>query len=321
MTQLNTNPPLKQIGIRKLHHSLGAEVSGVNLAAPMGGEIFSYLCEALLKHKVLVFREQQLNTEQQITFARRFGPLDVHPTREVDEVNPHITRVTKQVKTLNQYIELNSDMTWRERPPMGSVMRVVAGPVTGSVGQFINMEAAYDALSDAKKDFTCSLRSKHDLLHALPDLSVRDSLQLKSKFPVQTHPLIRTHPETRNRILFIHKAYTIGVVGMSPQSSKWLLNSLFDTLFKPEHIFSFHWTPGTVVLWDNRSCQYHEDAKSVAPDHVMERVSITGDRPFFDPQIANTAIQNGENGDILGFKIEPLDPKPMYKQPSKSNAA
>ena len=311
MTVRDPNAPLKQVGIRKLHKSLGAEVSGVNLAAPMSAELFSYLCDALLKRKALVFRGQTLTPEQQVAFARRFGPLEMHPTDQTDEASRYVTRVTQARTGFHQNVAWNSDMTWRARPPMGSVMRVVQGPKAGSIGQFIDMEAAYNSLSPAKMEFACSLQTKHDISQTFLGLSVRESLQLKAKFPAQTHPMVRTHPETRKRILFINKAYTSSILGMSPQSSKWLLDWFLDVLHRPEHIMRFHWTPGTVVLWDSRTCQYNEDAENVAPDHVMERVSISGDRPFFEPQLANTAMKTDDLKDTLEFS----------KAPDRANAA
>jgi taurine dioxygenase len=112
MTDRDPNAPLKQVGIRKLHKLIGAEVSGINLAAPMSAEIFSYLCEAMLKHKVLVFRGQTLSPEQQVAFARRFGPLEIHPTEQTDDANPYVTRVTQSRGGFRQNVAWNSDMTW-----------------------------------------------------------------------------------------------------------------------------------------------------------------------------------------------------------------
>ena len=320
MKRRDASAPLTQIGIRKLHKSIGAEVSGVNLAAPLSGESFSVLCDALLKYKVLVFRSQSLTPEQHVTFARRFGPLEIHPVEQSEDANPFVTRVTQGQGGFRQSVAWNSDMTWRARPPMGSVMRVIDGPKSGSIGQFIDMEEAYNSLSPAKKEFACSLQTKHDISQTFVGLTVREALQLKAKFPAQTHPMVRTHPETRNRVLFINKAYTASIVGMSPQSSKWLLDWFLDVLHKPEHMMRFQWTPGTVVLWDSRVCQYHEAVEDVASNHVMERVSITGDRPFFEPQLANTAMRTDDFKDTLEFNLAP-DLTKLPFMPKASNAA
>jgi taurine dioxygenase len=320
MTRQEASLTVKQIGIRKLHKSIGAEVSGVNLATALTDETFSYICDSLLKHKVLVFRRQNITPEQHVAFARRFGPLEINPTDQGEDASPFVTRVTKNRGSFWQSVASNSDMTWRARPPMGSVMRVVDGPKSGSIGQFIDTEAAYNSLSPAKKDFACSLLTKHDIAQTFVGLSLRESMQIKAKFPAQVHPMVRTHPETRNRLLFINKAYTASIFGMSPQSSKWLLDWFLDVLYQPEHVMRFHWTPGTVVLWDSRACQYHEDVEDVPSDHIMERVSITGDRPFFEPQLANTAMRTDDFKDTLEFNFA-ADLMDVPHMPKASNAA
>jgi taurine dioxygenase len=246
--------------------------------------------------------------------------MEVNPTDQAGELNPYVTRVTQSRGSFWQSVASNSDMTWRARPPMGSVMRVVEGQKSGSIGQFIDMEAAYNSLSPAKKEFACSLQTKHDISQTFVGLSVREAMQLKAKFPAQTHPMVRTHPETRNRVLFINKAYTSTIAGMSPQSSRWLLNWFLDVLHQPEHRMRFQWAPGTVVLWDSRACQYHESVENLASDHVMERVSISGDRPFFEPQMANTAMRTDDFKDTLEFNLAPdLTKVPIV--PNSSNAA
>ena len=265
---------------------IGAEIEGVDLSAPLADETIADIRAALLTYKVIFFRDQDITEEQHIAFARRFGELEVHPITPKDQLHPEIFHLrTSELTRPGSKIGANvwhSDVTWRGEPSLGSILRARIMPEVGGDTMFADMVAAYEGLSPAMKEWLCGLTALHDG-------SIFATIQGKSKesfweqFPVQRHPVVRTHPETGERALYVNAAFTTQIEGLSDKESAWLLGHLYDQASRPEYQVRFRWKANSIAFWDNRACQHYAVADYYPAMRAMERVTVIGDKPFFDP--------------------------------------
>jgi taurine dioxygenase len=176
----------------------------------------------------------------------------------------------------------HSDVTWREAPSLGSILRAIELPKVGGDTLFTNMVMAYDRLSDEMKEKIEPLSASHDIARVFAKRLGKAPEDLHDKFPPMVHPVVRTHPETNERLIYVNGAFTDHIVDMAPEESRQLLDTLYKTAWNPELQCRFRWREGSMAFWDNRSCQ-HFAASDYFPDvRVMERVTIAGDRPYFD---------------------------------------
>lgn len=260
--------------------TVGAELAGVELSADLDEEVIAELRAALLEYKVLVFRDQDLGGPQHIAFARRFGQLEHHPFLENNPELPELVRFEKSADVGGYENGWHNDVTWREVPSMGAVLRAVSVPATGGDTLFSDAEAAYGGLDEATKAFVDELMAEHDFAQAFgPGLSAEALEEMRGEYPVVRHPVIRTHPETGRKAIFVNRFFTRGIVGLDEAQGKELIARLCATLDTPEYQFRVRWRPNTVVFWDNRSVQ-HYAASDYWPDvRIMERASIIGERP------------------------------------------
>jgi taurine dioxygenase len=176
----------------------------------------------------------------------------------------------------------HSDVTWREKPSLGSMLRGRIIPEVGGDTMFADMVAAYEGLSPAMKEWVCSLTAVHDgsVFARVQDKPDSDFLD---RFPPQRHPVVRTHPDTGERSLYVNRPFTKHIEGLSDRESAWLLQHLFDQASRPEYQCRFRWRPNSFAFWDNRACQHYAVADYWPEMRAMERVTIVGDKPFFDP--------------------------------------
>lgn len=267
---------------RPLTPRIGAELYGVDLSQALDDKMIADIREALLKYKVVFFRDQQITAEQHIAFARRFGELEIHPATPKDQDNPEILRITHNAKNKGQENAWHSDVTWREEPSLGSILRAIDLPDVGGDTLFSDMVAAYEGLSDKMKDFCCGLTAVHDIARVFARRLGKDPKELHDKYPPMEHPVIRTHPETGERLIYVNTAFTSHIKGLSQEESDGMLKHLYAQAAVPEYQCRFRWAPGSMAFWDNRACQ-HYAASDYFPDvRVMERVTIAGDRPYFE---------------------------------------
>jgi len=267
---------------RPLTPRIGAELHGIDLREAIDDALIADIREALLKYKVIFFRDQQISAEQHIDFARRFGELEIHPATPKDQDNPEILRITHNAKNRGQENAWHSDVTWRAEPSLGSILRAIDLPAVGGDTLFSDMVAAYEGLSDKMKEFCCGLTAVHDIARVFARRLGKDPKELHDKYPPMEHPVIRTHPETGARLIYVNTAFTSHIKGLSPEESDWLLKHLYAQAAVPEYQCRFRWAPGSMAFWDNRACQ-HYAASDYWPDvRVMERVTIAGDRPYFE---------------------------------------
>lgn len=271
--------------VSPLSPKIGAELSGITISGDLPDKAIEEVRNALLEYKVVFFRDQnQLTAEEHIAFARRFGELEIHPATPKDQQNPEILRITHDENSRGSENMWHSDVTWRPEPSLGSILRAHEIPPTGGDTLFSCMYSAYEALSPAMKEFVCGLTARHDIARVFAKRLKKSPEELHALYPVQEHPVVRTHPETGKRGLYVNGGFTESIVGLSKKESDWLLEHLYSFAAIPEHQCRFRWAPGSIAFWDNRACQHYAASDYFPQRRVMERVTIAGDRPYFDPE-------------------------------------
>jgi len=267
--------------LKPLSPVIGAELHGIDLREELSDAAIAAIRQALLDWKVVFFRDQHITRPQHIAFARRFGDLEIHPATPKDQPDPEVLRIEHGEKSKGQENAWHSDVTWRATPSLGSILRSIEIPPVGGDTLFANMEAAYDGLSPQMKRFAEGLTAKHDIARVFAKRLSKEADELRAKYPVQDHPVIRTHPETGKRAIYVNTAFTESINGLTKKESDWLLEHLYAQAANPEIQCRFRWTPNALAFWDNRSSQHFAASDYFPQRRVMERVTIKGDRPFF----------------------------------------
>ena len=270
-----------RLRVEPLTPTIGAEVSGVDLAAELDEATIDAIRAALLRHKVIFFRDQALSAERHIAFARRFGPLEIHPATPMDQPNREVLRIAYGPDARGRENEWHSDVTWRPEPSLGSILRAVELPQVGGDTLFADMAAAFRGLSPALQEWCRTLSAVHDIARVFAKRLKRDPEELRAEYPPQTHPVIRTHPETGEQAIYVNTAFTSHIEGLSARESETLLRHLYAQAGIPEYQCRFRWRPGSVAFWDNRAAQHYAASDYFPQVRAMERVTIAGDRPFY----------------------------------------
>ena len=269
---------------RRLSPHIGSEIHGVDLRDDLPDEAIAEIRAILLERKVVFFRDQPITRSQHIAFARRFGELEIHPVTPKDQSDPEVLRIAHGPDSRGRENNWHSDVTWRAEPSLGSILRAITVPECGGDTLFANMEAAHDGLSQAMKDWVCSLTAVHDITRVFGKRLGKTQDELRAEYPLQEHPVVRTHPETGRRSLYVNSAFTSHIVGLSPKESSWLLDHLYSQATLPEYQCRFAWRPHSIAFWDNRGSQHYAASDYFPEVREMERVTIAGDRPFFTAQ-------------------------------------
>jgi taurine dioxygenase len=282
------------IKVEPLTCAIGAELSRVSLAAASrDAGLTAEIRALLLRHRVLFFRDQDMTRAEHVAFARRFGELEDHPVAGSDPEHPGLVRIYKSPEQPNDRYEnaWHTDATWRENPPFGCVLRCVECPPVGGDTMWANMVLAYERLPEHVKTQIAGLRARHSIEATFgAAMPIEKRLALKAQFPDAEHPVVRTHPETGEKTLFVNSFTTHFTNFHTPanlrygqdytQGSSALLKYLFAQAQIPEYQVRWRWTPGSVAIWDNRSTQ-HYAVMDYPPCHrKMERAGIVGDKPF-----------------------------------------
>lgn len=287
MTALDT-PTTTDIGIAPLTPTIGAEITGLSLADELDDDHIAVLRTALLDWKVLFLRAQDVTTEQHLAFARRFGELEVHPFAPEKPGHPEVLAITHDDRSPGFENIWHSDVTWRLEPSLGSVLRVLEAPATGGDTLFADMYAAYDGLPQRIKERVDGRVARHDFPNFRARMARRGATdeelaRFDEQYPNPEHPVVRTHPETGRRAIYVNAAFTQEIVGMDPDESAELLELLYRQAAYPEYQVRFRWEPNSVAFWDNRSCQHYAVSDYYPHVRRAERVTIIGDAPFYDP--------------------------------------
>lgn len=282
------------IQVEPLTCAIGAELRNVHLgAASRDADLMAEIRGLLLRHKVLFFRDQDITRAEHVAFARHFGELEDHPVAGSDPEHPGLVRIYKSPDTPNDRYEnaWHTDATWRARPPFGCVLRCVECPPVGGDTMWANMALAYEKLPVHVQQQIAGLRARHSIEASFgAAMPIDQRLALRAQYPDAEHPVVRTHPETGEKILFVngftthfsnfHTPDNVRVGQDFTHGGSDLLRYLISQAFIPEYQVRWRWSPGTVAMWDNRSTQ-HYAVMDYPPCHrKMERAGIVGDTPF-----------------------------------------
>ncbi len=263
--------------------SVGANVRGLNLSQPLNGDTVKTLRQAMTDHLVLFFRDQPLlSVDEHVRFAKYFGEVDLPLFRTKSSERPEVL-VLDQVAPKGEGADSwHADNTYMQTPPMGSILQARTLPNIGGDTCFSSMIAAYNALSPVMQGFLDGLTATHSLEQMVErtkhvaGASLRDSL---SAWPPVSHPVVRVHPETGAKMLNVNANWTQSIDGLAREESAALLRFLLDHVKSPEFQVRLHWNQGDVAFWDNRAVQHYAVADYTSR-RVMQRVTITGDKPF-----------------------------------------
>jgi taurine dioxygenase len=272
--------------VRRLATTFGAEVTGIDLRAPLDDSGRADLWALLLQHKVLFLPGQQLDADTQIAFTRQFGELtSSHPVmKSVDEDHPEIWQIDSYAEIRNDV--WHTDVTFVKRPPLGSVLRAVNVPDVGGDTNWADLEAAYDSLSAPVQRLVDGLTALHDGSRTFAAALAKrkgegndwDGSSFQG-FEFVEHPVVRVHPETKRKALFVNPEFTLSIKGLSPYESRGILDALYAHISKPEHIVRHRWTAGDVAIWDNRNTAHYANFDYGDFPRVMQRVTLVGDAP------------------------------------------
>jgi taurine dioxygenase len=270
--------------------ALGAQIHGVDLSEPMSDEAFEEIRNALHEHLVIFFRDQDLTTDQHYAFAQRFGELMPHPYVQGLSGYPEIIEIVKEPEeTRNWGGNWHADLTFMERPPGGAVLYGRELPPFGGDTMFANMYLAYETLSEGMREMLDGLGALH--VSGEPQrfsAAFRSMYERRGNDPGEhVHPVVRTHPVTGRRSLFVNCGFTRSFEDMTAEESGPVLGYLYDHATRPEFTFRFRWSPGSVLIWDNRVVLHNalNDDFSAAGNgsgfrRVLHRATLEGERPM-----------------------------------------
>lgn len=279
----------RSIAVTPMAGAIGAEVAGVDLSQPQPDDVWDEIRRAFLDRLVIAFRDQSLTPQQQIALAARFGKPAIYPFIQGLDEAPEVIEILKTEEDTDNFGgRWHSDTTYMDRPALGSVLYAKETPDAGGDTMFANMYAAYDALSEGMK-------ASLDGLHALNSSAQNDRggraakmkklAGMKSSYKVDSdvleaeHPVVRTHPETGRKALYLNGSHTVRFRGMTEAESKPLIDYLARHAVRPEFTCRLRWEPGTIAVWDNRCAQHYALNDYPGQRRRMHRVTIEGDRP------------------------------------------
>ncbi len=272
--------------IKLLSGALGAEISGVDLK-DTSLKNFEIINNLLLEHKVIFFRRQNITPEEQLTLASRFGPIEQHAYVKGLDDYPEIVRIIKKPDEKNQWGEnWHSDVSYNVKPTKAVILKSIKIPPVGGDTMFANMELAWETLDVSIKEKIKNKKAIHSSLGAkffIEDYKAMESNGNYDEYSNE-HPIFRTHPETRKKILFVNWTYTKKIVGMDKKESDEILNEIFKHQARLDFTCRFQWTENAVAIWDNRSVQHYAIAdffpgRGLGHERIMDRIAVQGDKP------------------------------------------
>ncbi|MCX2980580.1 taurine dioxygenase [Halieaceae bacterium IMCC14734] len=270
----------ERIRAERISPCLGAEISGVDLSKPLDTETFDEVRAALLAYRVIFFRDQDITAQQHMDFAKRFGELEEHPFIPSDAPDAEVVRFDKDEKAVGVENLWHSDVSWREIPSLGSILRAHIVPEIGGDTLFADMVAAYECLDEETKALIEGKSAVNDFTQSFGVfLRPEELAEQQKRFPAVEHPLVRTSPDTGEKSLYANGVFTSHIVGMDRQASDTLLGRLFLEAAVPEYQCRFKWRKDSIAFWDNRVVQHYAANDYWPQRRQMDRVTIIGDRP------------------------------------------
>jgi taurine dioxygenase len=278
---LKTDTPfeIEPVGAR-----LGAEIHGLDLKQGLNPEIFRALEAALIEHKVIVIRDQHLDTRQHVEISRWFGELEVHPMRPQGEFPEILVLDNHKDNPVLSTDVWHSDTTFRRNPTKYTILRCQIMPKVGGDTLWADMEAAYEGLSAPFRKFVDGLRAVHDFKNFRTTFPKTEEGQARLRkmeelFPNPSHPVVRTHPVSGRKSIYVNPQFTLRIEGLEEDESLAILDVLFRQAQVPEYQYRVRWTEGAIVFWDNRSTQHYAANDYYPNRRRMERTAVVGDVP------------------------------------------
>ncbi len=281
----------QQIRIEPMAGLIGAEVHGADLREPLDEATFAAVHQALLGHLVIFFRDQAITPAQQVAFGRRFGELHIHPYIPSLPEQPEVIQLKSKAdgpgNMAYQSNTWHTDLTYEAEPPKASILRAVQVPDAGGDTLWLNLCAAYEALSPPLREFVTGLTAIHNIVTSMPEdfldqeWAASQLQRMRQTSPAVAHPVVRTHPETGRRCLFVNRNFTSHIQGFTRRESDRLLALLFEHIQHPEFQVRFRWRANSIAMWDNR-CTQHRALVDYRSQRIMHRVTVAGgpeDRP------------------------------------------
>ena len=274
-----TDRPYELFEVVPLGRTIGAEIRGLDLSVPQTPAVRAEINRALLEWKVVFFRGQHLSSQAQRAFAGNWGELETNPLLATGDTQDVVRLDRTAVPTFENV--WHTDVTFRERPALGAVLQLREVPPTGGDTMWADMAAAYDNLPPDVRAGIDDARAVHDFIPGFSRFCTAAELApFQEMFPPVEHPVVRRHPETGRRMLFVNASFTTRIVGFEREESDRLLRLLFQQAHVPEYQVRFRWQAGDIAFWDNRATQHYAVNDYGPHRRVAERVAIAGDRPF-----------------------------------------
>ena len=271
--------------VKPLTPIIGAEISDIDLRQPLSPESVQWLTDQLVRYKVIFFRDQNIDSQQHLDFAKEFGALETHPVNPKDGFPELLVLHNDADRPPADTAVWHSDVTWRLEPSLGSILIARKVPEVGGDTLFANMEAAYQGLDDETKALITGRRAIHQfepmrqyLLQSGAD--AEKMAKFDKKYPKTTHPIVRSHPITGEKSIYVNRLFTVGIEGMADAEAQPLLDKLFASASQPEYQCRFRWRKHSMAFWDNRAAQHYATADYYPHERLMERATIEGDRPI-----------------------------------------
>ncbi|MBB3638815.1 TauD/TfdA dioxygenase family protein [Variovorax atrisoli] len=285
--------PSQHFEVRPFSAPVGAEILGLDISKPISTEDFARIHKAHLDHHVLVFRNQQITPQEHIDFSRRFGPLEIHVLHQFQLKNHPEILIVSNIKENGEPIGLgdagvywHSDISYKPKPSLGSLLHAQELPSEGGDTLFADQHLAWESLSPELQQRILPLKAEHSYLAKYEELRAKNPWRPKlsqaqiDQVAPAVQPVVRTHPETGRKALFVSEHFTTRIVGLPQAESDALLAELFAHSVKPEFVYRHKWEPHDLVFWDNRSLMH---LAAGTPDHLrrrLNRTTIVGDTPF-----------------------------------------
>ena len=273
--------PYETIEIDKLTPIIGAEIGGVDLSQPLGNRTIDEIHRALAENSVIFFRDQHISQDQHLAFGRLFGELHIHPAAPTEPGKPALMIIHADKNSPRANGEgWHTDVSCDVEPPMGSILYIKTCPPKGGDTLFASMYAAYEALSDRMKAYLAGMTAIHDGEDAYRGTYANYGVQDKPVYPRAEHPVIRTHPVTGKKALYVNRGFTKRLVGVPRDESEGILRYLFEHMANPLFQCRFRWRENSIAFWDNRCVQHRAMWDYWPHTRSGNRVTVAGDKPF-----------------------------------------